>query len=497
MKVFTLENLQFLTKKDFNNKIKLIPTNVLEFILNNEMPLKDKSKVIEQISIFLDFINNQVLQSKTTVLTIDKNIFVSYFNRNTYTQFKDILVQTNILTNVTNENGVWYDKDNGIAKSYRVHNEYLTNNDYSLIILDKKKNKSVEVKSEVEVNERFLNTIITEELDYSEVFKNELEYHQTNNTTMYSLYSRILRALSLVDKRYIKTGNKVNRIYHSFSNLSKVTRKCFKTKYINIDIKNSQPTFLVYYLVSNNIKFEDTYKQEVENGTFYELFYDLHNNDRNLVKVAVYKDLFFAFNTSTETNKRFKSLFPNVWNELSKINDSKTSLASILQNLEADLFNSLEVKSSSKYYTLFDAIYFTNKKDIKSIENQIKKYGKKLNIKFATSLEEVKEKTEVKDDETNSNDKSATTTNTKSNSNTDISKENLDTQTETKTDIFFETRKYVIQNLKDIFCLKHTYIKHKDNQRRIDNITKEIIEFKINNKFTKKDFKEIVKSNFK
>lgn len=136
---------------------------------------------------------------------------------------------------------------------------------------------------------------------------------------------------------------------------------------------------------------------------------------------------------------------------------------------------------------VFDALFAT-KDNIEIVNKTLNDVLKEMNIHTTAIIET---------EEINSNDISLTNTESETNSNTDISKENLDAQTETKTDIFFETRKYVIENLKEIFKMEHTYIKHKDNQRRIDNITNEIIEFKKNTKFTKKDFKEIVKSNFK
>lgn len=389
MKIIKLEELSSLRKSEFQNTIKVLPTSLVNHLESIKLPIKNKEKAYTQIANFLNYLNLLLEQENKSVFVIEQSTFIKYFNGDTYIKFKQILSDSKILTNVTNLDNVWYDYQNSIAKTYRLHNEYINNQDYSLLIIE----KNVQPKLEIEknVHTKFELAVTTEQLDYEKVFINEVNYHRENNTSKFSLYVRIARALNLTNKRFIKQGTKVNRIYHSFSSLSKITRKCFKTKYFNIDISNSQPTFLVYYLVSNKIKFEQQYQEIVENGNFYELFYDLYNNDRDKVKVAVYESLFFAFNESRRINKRFKELFPLVWNELKRINEHGITLASILQNLEADLFNNIEVKTSTKFFTLFDAIYFNNKKDINIIKKQIENFGNKIGIKFSIKIEGLEE----------------------------------------------------------------------------------------------------------
>ncbi len=393
MKKIKLYELNKLTKNDFGGIVKIIPTQLLETLELIELPIS-KEKSIIKICDFLSYLNCMLVRrdvQESGKVVLPQTIWIKYFTKNEYKSFKEILKNNNIITQVSYDSGIGYDMNNGIAKQYRIRTEYLQNDDFTILLFDNKKTKK-DIKIETNVTINYLNTICNEELDYDKVFKDEYEYYKTKNKSLFSLYSRITRALLLNVNRYIKKGTKVNRIYHSFSNLSKVTRKCFKTFFNNIDLKNSQPILLVYYLVSNGIEFENEYQIICEEGKFYELFYDLYSEIedqdelRKTVKVAVYESLFFAFNKNRRINKRFKELFPLTWKALKELNDKGITLASILQNIEAEIFNNIDVKYSKKYFTLFDAIYFNDKRDINYIVKQIEKEGNKYNINFSLSI---------------------------------------------------------------------------------------------------------------
>lgn len=398
MKTVKLEDISSLSKKDFKDTIKVIPTKILEQLQQIELPIKNREIAIINICDFLIYLNTQFDKFDTSLLVIPQNIFIKYFNSNKESKYKEILKQLNILTQVSYANGSGYDKDNGIAKQYRIHNDYLNQKEFSLLILENKLHIKL-YNIETEMNDVMLDTILIEELDYEQVFLKEIAYHKLNETTNFSLFIRLSRALLITKERYAKKGKKVNRIFHSFSNLSKVTRKCFKTKYNNIDLVNSQPMLLVAYLMKNKIEFEKKYQTICEDGKFYELFYDLYCNDiskldkneleqlRKLVKTKCYESLFFDFRENFKINKRFNELFPILWLHLKEIDKSNISLASILQNIEADIFNNLTIKYSTKMFTMFDAIYFNNKKDLLNLSNQIIKYGKQINVNFKIKIE--------------------------------------------------------------------------------------------------------------
>lgn len=399
MKTIKLNDIKKISELgiDFSNQtIQFIPSKLYNNIIKNN-DIKNKDIFIQNCINFLNDLDYLISNNEQTNFPIIREYFKSNFGKlyNTNTKLiKNILSESNIITTVTNNANIWYDYTIGIAKTYRVHNDYFTNQDYIIIT----KNIIKEINIDIDIDNRFVKTICEEELDYNLVIQKELEYYKTyfkSKKANNKLKTRLNLAFSINSKRFIKKGNKVNRIYHSFSNLSRITRKCFKTKYYNIDIKNSQPIFLILYLKQNNIKFEKEYKKIVEEGKFYELFYNLtdrnnYNNDndhRSAVKQNVYKSFFFDFKENNKYTLRLKELFPKVYNVLRDLNDRNIKLAGILQNLEAELFNNLKVKYSNKFFTLFDAMYFNNKKDISIIKKQIKQYGYNYNIKFSLDID--------------------------------------------------------------------------------------------------------------
>jgi len=381
MITINLKEVSTLKNKNFNNNIKVIPTKTLNQLEQLVLPISNRDTAFKNICDFLGYLNNQYNKTNKTILPISKDVFVKYFNNKKYTEYKTLFESLNIITRVPYEDGTFYSKDNGLSLQYRIHNSYLKADDFSLLIFKKSRNNTTKVNIQCDINNIMLDTVVKEDLDYKRVFEEEIKYHLENNTTNFSLFIRLTRALSLNRERYIKYGKTVNRIFHSFSNLSKVTRKCFNTKFYEVDLVNAQPMLLALYLNKNNISYESEYREVCEEGKFYELFEGLLNT-RDEIKVECYSSLFFDFKENSNINKRFKELFPLLWKVLKDIKKSKVTLASILQNLEADIFNNIEVKSSSKYYTLFDAVYFNSVNDKEYIEKQILSYGNKHNLKF-------------------------------------------------------------------------------------------------------------------
>lgn len=117
-----------------------------------------------------------------------------------------------------------------------------------------------------------------------------------------------------------------------------------------------------------------------------ERFYGLSEKEdkRKQINQSLYQNIFFGFNKRSRYNILFKELYLQTWDSLQEISNTDTSLASRLQIMEAKLFNKLIPKYSKYYYTLFDAVYFTNSADKILLEREIDKFFKKLEIKVKT-----------------------------------------------------------------------------------------------------------------
>lgn len=378
-----LKDVITLKNKEFDSNIKIIPTYLIEELEKMDLPISNRNIAIKNICDFLTLLNTRYNEYGSSVIPIDKDVFIRFFNNRLYTEYKNILDDLKVITKVPYEDGSFYSKDEGKSLQYRIHNKYLLTDDYTLLFFKRGRNIKKNIRIECNVNSIMLDTILNEELDYKRVFKEELDYHRDNNTSKFSLYIRISRALSMNNDRYIKQGNNVDRIFHSFSNLSKVTRKCFYTEFFEVDLVNAQPMLLALHLNKEDIKYEDSYRLICEEGRFYELFFEGDNDKlRDEIKVQCYSSIFFDFKENMEVNKKFKVLFPMLWEYLKSIKKNKITMASILQNEEANIFNNIKVRNSSKFYTLFDAVMFNNIKDKGYIKSQIEDYGLKYNLKL-------------------------------------------------------------------------------------------------------------------
>lgn len=376
---FNLDKAE-ITKYCYINNIDLISK-----LLTIQLPIANTRIALRNIFDFLTYVDNELNKSKTTVIPISSKVLEEFFSRNLYKQYMNIFHDLGVITAVSYEDGSFY-KPGQLYTQYRVHNNYLNDEDLAIIILDNDRSKE-EFINEVEgLDERYIKTIKTIDINIKEAVYDEIKHYKDNNLSTYTLRNRISRLFYTRRRRYIKKGKNVDRIYHSFTNVSKVSRKHINMKLFNIDIKNCQPLLLVYLLKSSNMILDDEYQFDCENGLFYEKFIGVRNYDRDQVKVALYKNIFFGFNKSNEINKKFNELYPNTWLSLNEINKKDVSLASQLQNIESELFNNLIPNKSKHYFTLFDAIYFDDMRDIRPISKSINDFFNKLNISVKTEI---------------------------------------------------------------------------------------------------------------
>lgn len=357
------------------------------------LPIKNRRLALINIFDFLTYIDTKLNKLEDTIVPISSDTLISFFNRNEYKKYMDILSDLDILTKVPYEDGSFY-KKGSLYLQYRVHNSYLNNEDLAIIVLEDDKKKNKFTNEVIELDPKYINTIKNLDINIPLAIEAEINHFRNEGLSLPSLRNRISRIFYTKRKRFIKIGKKVNRIYHSFTNLSKISRKYFNINMNNIDIKNCQPLLLIALLEKNGFNYDKSYKLDCESGSFYERFVDINKPSNKLesewrneyTKPSLYKTIFFGFNEMSKHNKRFKELYPSTWNSLKLISDNCKSLASQLQNLESDLFNNLIPTKSKYYFTLFDAIYFDNLLDAYQLEKTIKSYFNNFNIKVSIEL---------------------------------------------------------------------------------------------------------------
>lgn len=392
---------------------------ISKLINENKFPIKNKNIAIENILNFLSFIDVELKKNNSTILPIPRIILEKYFSRNTYKEYMDYLSNNEIITKVPYEDGKFYDFTTegdkvGRCIQYRIHNNYI-NNDLCLVIMPEKTKTKLE--KDINYEGKLEKTILKTQINYRAAILAEIKHFKDNyedlfinetkrNEGINSLRIRVSAILSLKRRRFIKKGKNVDRVYHSFSSLSRISRPYLNNNgkgFHDLDIKNCQPLLLCYYMKSIDSPIDDNYLEICENGLFYESLMDEDNlkvlinnypqkgNEydikykeyREEIKLECYKYIYFNFNKKKDIVKRFANLYPNTYyfldNFYKMINDK--TMASILQNIEAAIFNNIIPTKSKYYFTLFDAIYFSDYEDSYSIEQEIETKFSMLGIK--------------------------------------------------------------------------------------------------------------------
>lgn len=390
--VLEIENMDFPDElKAATNIYCLGKVFLRQLLLLDEYPLKNKRIAIKNIMSFLSYVDEMVRFEGTTLVPIGKDVLVKHFTNDRYVAYLDLLKKMQVMTAVPYENGRFYNYiEKRLTKQFRIHSEYLNQDLAILLVNDKTKTR---LNFDGKFHKKFVNTITKIEVNMKGAIEAEIKEKKSNN----SLRCRLSVLFRLNRIRWAKKGQKVDRIYHSLSNLSKVSREFLHvngTKFHNIDIKNCQPLLLCYLLLKNGLNVDRNYIKDCENGHLYERFIDNnttkatqdYQKNREEIKVSLYKSIYFDFKPKREISRKFKSLYPATYLSLESISKDSEKMATKLQNLEASIFNVLLPEESKYFFTLFDAIYFTDVNDITKLKSNIEMKFAEYDIKPKLSI---------------------------------------------------------------------------------------------------------------
>ena len=250
-------------------------------------------------------------------------------------------------------------------------------------------------------NKNFINTLMNTTILATEAIYAEYKYCIESGKDYKKFLSRVNTILSFTRSRSAGKGENVNRVYSSFTSLSRISRKFLVydgNPFFEVDIKNCQPLLLICILSEMEFEIDENYIEDVTTGKFYEALMqqaiklnvvkqvkytkdDSGNQieaklfaNRDDVKVLVYSDILFCTQLKdTAIVKIFKSLYPKVYKALKEITSQLSltgeKLAKPLQNMEAEIVLSIEPKSN--YFTVHDAIYLTDRNEINSIKSRL------------------------------------------------------------------------------------------------------------------------------
>lgn len=364
---------------------------LLERLSRVNFPIKNKRLATIQLLEFITFLDVELYKiDEDTLIEIPFVTFENYFPRNRIRRYKQILQDLGIITGVPYADGSFYRfGDSGSAEEpskcmqFRVHNSYLQPKHLGLVVFNptRKPKSTPDVVNDIsDLNVKYVNTIESLKIDVLSAINAEFDYFRSNHRNLFRLKARISIVLRTERDRFIRKGKNVDRIYHTFSNVSRISRKFFNIEFNNIDVKNCQPLLLVAYLSKNQMLFDQNYKEDCELSLFYQQFVGINGLDKEAAKVKLYKSIFFGFDKRSRFNKKFKELYPDTWQSLAELKRQNISLAAQLQNMESSLFNHIVPFRSEYYFTLYDAVYFTDFDDVNDIVQEIEYFFMNLGV---------------------------------------------------------------------------------------------------------------------
>ena len=352
----TKDNIDIIKTIENRHNVFVCGTNTFNAIYNyDKYPLKNRKLAIRNMLLFLQYIDT-LLTDKTTVV-ISANKIRDVFTGAKYRAYIDILAELDIITRVPYPDGKFYEYENTKRYcQYRIHNHYLVD---KVCLVIAPKDKPSKLITDKKYPAKFVKTIKETTCNYSEAIKDEFYNYVLSGMPENKLRVRLSRLLALSNDRFIRQGDKVDRVYHSFSNLSKISRKHLHVdnkSFHDIDIKNCQPLLLCYLLRKLNMSVDTNYITDCEAGNVYERFIT-ENRDRDNVKLELYAAIYFDFKEKKPIAEEFEKQYPLTYQSLQILDNDPVTLASKLQNIEAGIFNGLTPKKSKYYFTLFDWIF--------------------------------------------------------------------------------------------------------------------------------------------
>lgn len=270
----TLFNNFEINESKLTKYIYITDINLISKLLSMDLPIDNKKIALRNIFDFLSYIDNLIYEYGETLIPISSNVLISFFNRDRYIDYIKLLDELNIMTRVPYQDGKYYKapikkesdkwlklkKNSGLCSQFRIHNQYLNKEELAIVILEDDRSKD-KFNNEIEnLDPRYIKTIKHLEIDINKAIKAEIEYFNEKCLTISNLRKRISRIFYTKRKRFIKKGKKVDRIYHSFTNVSRVSRKYLNINMKDIDIVNCQPLLLVAYLNSINLSYDLNYQ---------------------------------------------------------------------------------------------------------------------------------------------------------------------------------------------------------------------------------------------
>ncbi|MDA6068959.1 hypothetical protein NJT12_04920 [Flavobacterium sp. AC] len=207
------------------------------------------------------------------------------------------------------------------------------------------------------------------------IIKTEKQY-----LTPERIYQHFHQSLKLNFKNVWFAVSNEGRFYNSVSNIPSTAVQFLKisgAETFNVDISNSQP-LLLSVLLSDE---QTAYKNDVQNGVFYQKVADFMGCERPYFKGLSYQFVFFNDNVlkSGMIFDALEEIYPGLIHEINQIK-TKSKLACQLQAMEADIFVNKIGKLDFPKLLRHDQVIVT-KENFEIVQQELVQEYKKLGLK--------------------------------------------------------------------------------------------------------------------
>ena len=389
VKILEIDNKKKI-KKEYS--LQFLPESLLEVSKNKTIYYNEKKL---KVSYIVDITHNLILKyyfKKDNNFHLSSTILKEKYGF-MYNYYINYLIDNNIIEMVRNyksgRNTRVYQicqniLDNKIYRNYKNKDKVLLKKYEKSIAVVENQNELVYNIILPDIKKKLVEDLFEVDIEYTKsvyFLDNTIQDKDTYNKNMYSVES-------INDKHIFYHFDTYGRMHTNFTILKSFIRKnCLLingSKTFEVDIKNSQPSFLCklisedFYYINDIDKAElEFFKYLTDSGKFYQYIIDNSNiSQKNDAKKLVYK-VFFGKNYKNKHDDVFKELFPSIYNYIVYFKNKEKNYKSLshkLQKMESNLlYNKIikrivELCPDIKIISIHDSIVFEEKyKDVVDI----------------------------------------------------------------------------------------------------------------------------------
>ncbi len=389
VKILEIDNKKKI-KKEYS--LQFLPESLLEVSKNKTIYYNEKKL---KVSYIVDITHNLILKyyfKKDNNFHLSSTILKEKYGF-MYNYYINYLIDNNIIEMVRNyksgRNTRVYQicqniLDNKIYRNYKNKDRVLLKKYEKAIALVENQNELVYNIILPDIKKKLVEDLFEVDIEYTKsvyFLDNTIQDKDTYNKNMYSVES-------INDKHIFYHFDTYGRMHTNFTILKSFIRKnCLLingSKTFEMDIKNSQPSFLCKLISEDFDYINDIDKAELtffkyltDSGKFYQYIIDNSNiSQKNDAKKLVYK-VFFGKNYRNKHDDIFKELFPSIYNYIVYFKNKEKNYKSLshkLQKMESNLlYNKIikrivELCPDIKIISIHDSIVFEEKyKDVVDI----------------------------------------------------------------------------------------------------------------------------------